>query len=187
MKLAHEPKIVFAGPMGAGKTTAIRAISDIPPVSTEVNNTDQATCAKESTTVAMDYGQLTLEDGVVVRLYGTPGQQRFSFMWEILCQGSLGVVLLIDGSTPNAVGDLSTFVELFRRVSPDRPFVIGVGRVQAEDWQTLDRYGEVMDEHGVVAPIFGVDVRNRQDVLLLVETLISILEARQLEPAHANA
>lgn len=186
MKLDRDPKIVFAGPMGAGKTTAIRAISDIPPVSTEVANTERATCAKESTTVALDYGQLTLEDGVVVRLYGTPGQQRFSFMWEILCQGSLGVILLIDGSTSNALADLSTFVGLFRRVSPDRPFVIGVGRVDADDWLTLERYGEVMDEHGVVAPIFGVDVRNRQDVLLLVETLISILEARELEPVNAD-
>ena len=186
MKLDHDPKIVFAGPMGAGKPTAICAISDIPPVSTEVANTDRAICAKESTTVALDYGQLTLEDGVVVRLYGTPGQQRFAFMWEILCQGSLGVILLIDGSTASALADLSAFVDQFRRVGPERPFVIGVGRVAADDWLTLERYGEVMDEHGIVAPIFGVDVRKRQDVLLLVETLISIFEARELEPVDAD-
>ena len=72
----QELKIVFTGPMGAGKTTAIRAISDAPPVSTEVANTDQAACAKEMTTVAMDYGQLLLDDGTSVRLYGTPGQDN---------------------------------------------------------------------------------------------------------------
>ena len=99
----REIKIVFAGPMGAGKTTAIRSISDTPPVSTEVDNTDRAAYDKESTTVALDYGQLLLDDGTAVRLYGTPGQERFSFMWEILCSGAIGVILLIDGSSANAL------------------------------------------------------------------------------------
>src|SRR5262245_30126910 len=86
LSTSDELKIVFAGPMGAGKTTAICAISDVPPVSTEVRNTDQRVCAKEATTVALDFGQLRLEDGTVVMLYGTPGQERFSFMWDILCR-----------------------------------------------------------------------------------------------------
>jgi signal recognition particle receptor subunit beta len=171
--------------MGAGKTTAIRAISDSPPVSTEVANSEQELCAKVSTTVALDYGQLRLEDGTAVRLYGTPGQQRFAFMWEILCRGSLGVILLIDGSSASALQDFGTYVDLFRNVCPDRPFVIGVGRIEAGDWDTLDRYSSALDSRGIVAPVFGVDVRNRQDVLLLVETLIRLLEIRELETADA--
>ena len=185
--MSNEPelKIVFTGPMGAGKTTAIRSISDIPPVSTEVDNTDRASYDKDSTTVALDYGQLLLEDGTAVRLYGTPGQERFSFMWEILSTGAIGVVLLIDGSSPTARADLRTYAETFHRINPNQPFVIGVGRTNPEDAGVLDSYAQSLATHGIVAPVFDVDVRNREDVLLLIETLLCILETRMPEVDHA--
>lgn len=180
----REIKIVFTGPMGAGKTTAIRVISDAPPVSTEVANTDQATFAKPTTTVALDYGQLLLEDGTAVSLYGTPGQQRFSFMWEILCRGAIGVVLLLDGSTASARQELQSYAEAFRRIDPNQPFVIGIGRVPPGDCR-LDEYARALSSRGIVAPVFGVDVREREDVLLLIETLLCVLEAHVLEADHA--
>jgi uncharacterized protein len=179
-----EIKIVFTGPMGAGKTTAIRSISDTPPVSTEVANTDQSKVAKATTTVALDYGQLRLDDGTSVSLYGTPGQERFSFMWEILCRGALGVVLLIDGSTATALDDLSAYAQDFRRINPYQPFVIGVGRAP-KDEAVLDEYAKALAGRGIVAPVFGVDVRRREDVLLLIETLLCVLEAQVLEAADA--
>jgi signal recognition particle receptor subunit beta len=181
----QELKIVFAGPMGAGKTTAIRAISDIPPVSTEVDNNDRTSCDKESTTVALDYGQLLLEDGTAVRLYGTPGQGRFSFMWEILCSGAIGVILLIDGSSATALSDLHTYAEDFHRLNPSQPLVIGVGRATDADGRQLDEYARVLASRGIVAPVFNVDVRQREDVLLLIETLLCILEAQAPEAGHA--
>jgi signal recognition particle receptor subunit beta len=181
----QELKIVFAGPMGAGKTTAIRTISDIPPVSTEVDNNDRTSCDKESTTVALDYGQLLLEDGTAVRLYGTPGQGRFSFMWEILCSGAIGVILLIDGSSATALSDLHTYAEDFHRLNPSQPLVIGVGRVTDADGRQLDEYARVLATRGIVAPVFNVDVRQREDVLLLIETLLCILEAQVPEAGHA--
>ena len=182
----REIKIVFAGPMGAGKTTAIRSISDTPPVSTEVNNTDRAAYDKESTTVALDYGQLLLDDGTAVRLYGTPGQERFSFMWEILCSGAIGVILLIDGSSATALTDLRTYAETFHRSNPNQPFVIGVGRTAPEDAARLVHYAESLAARGIVAPVFDVDVRKREDVLLLIETLLCILETRVPEADHAT-
>ena len=90
-----EHKIIFAGPMGAGKTTAIAAISDIDVVSTESAATDEVALRKANTTVAMDYGVLRLEGGSSVHLYGTPGQERFSFMWDILTEGGMGLVLML--------------------------------------------------------------------------------------------
>ncbi|HTU66183.1 MAG TPA: ATP/GTP-binding protein [Steroidobacteraceae bacterium] len=178
MSAAQELKIVFTGPMGAGKTTAISAISDIPPVSTEVENNDKQSHAKDSTTVALDYGQMQLEDGTTVKLYGTPGQQRFAFMWEILCGGAMGIVLLIDGSSENALEDFRTYVEAFHRISPDQPFVIGVGRPAATESAQYEDFMRVLAVHGVVAPVMAVDVRRREDVLLLIDTLLCILEAQ---------
>jgi len=181
----QELKIVFTGPMGAGKTTAIRAISDVPPVSTEVDNSDRTACDKESTTVALDYGQLLLEDGTAVRLYGTPGQERFGFMWEILCSGAMGIVLLIDGSSATALADLSSYADTFQRLNPNQPLVIGVGRATCADGRQLDAYAAALASRGIVAPVFDVDVRRREDVLLLIETLLCILEARLPEADHA--
>jgi uncharacterized protein len=186
MNTHQELKIVFSGPMGAGKTTAIRAISDIPPISTEVANTDQESCAKETTTVAMDYGQLTLADGTTVKLYGTPGQTRFAFMWEILCSGALGVILLIDGSAASGIDDFRSFIQSFRKIRDDQPFVIGVGRLADNSGSQLNEYADELVKQGVVAPLFGVDVRNREDVLLLIETLLCMLEVQVQEAADVG-
>jgi signal recognition particle receptor subunit beta len=186
MSRTDELKIVFAGPMGAGKTTAIRAISDAPPVSTEVQNTDRIACAKDATTVALDFGQLQLEDGTAVRLYGTPGQARFSFMWDILCTGALGVILLLDGSSPTASEDLQEYARTFRRVIPDHPFVVGVGRLPSSAEGELASHAEALARLGIIAPVYDVDVRKREDVLLLVDTLLCILEARIPETANAQ-
>jgi hypothetical protein len=171
--------------MGAGKTTAIRAISDTPPISTEVANSDRAAHAKDFTTVGMDYGQLQLDDGTIVRLYGTPGQARFAFMWEILGRGAIGVILLIDGSVATALADLGSYAEIFRRIIPGQPFVIGVGRTAGDDGRELDKYAQALADREILAPVFGVDVRNREDVLLLIETLLCIFEAQVTEPAYA--
>jgi hypothetical protein len=182
MSAAPELKIVFTGPMGAGKTTAIRAISDLPPVSTEMRNHDQESFAKDATTVALDLGHISLDDGTVVRLYGTPGQERFSFMWEIVGRGSMGVILLIDGSSPNAIPDLRAYATVFRRIAPDQPFVVGVGRTEANDIELLDGCALALESLRLAAPVFSVDVRKREDVLLLIETLLASLELREPEP-----
>jgi uncharacterized protein len=180
-----ELKIVFAGPMGAGKTTAIRAISDIEPVSTEVGNTDLASHTKALTTVALDFGQLKVDEGNVVKLYGTPGQQRFSFMWEILCTGAMGIVLLVDDSRKDAFDDFRAFVETLQRIAPNQPLVVGVGRGSSADGSHLAAYQAHLTGLGLVAPLFSVDVRERADVLLLIDTLLCVLETRVAENAHA--
>ena len=185
MSVAQEIKIVFAGPMGAGKTTAIRALSDQPPVSTEVANTERGRSTKDTTTVALDFGQLALTDGTAVRLYGTPGQGRFSFMWEILSKGSLGVILLIDGRSATALADLEFYMEQLQSLGPEQPCVIGVGRLPVDSVQELQRLSSALAARDIAAPVFTVDVRTREDVLLLVETLLCILEMRIPEPLDA--
>ena len=91
-------KIIFTGPVGAGKTTAINALSDIPTVRTDAAATDMAATRKKETTVALDYGVMAVSPSERIHLYGTPGQQRFDFMWDILTEGGIGLVLLLDNS-----------------------------------------------------------------------------------------
>lgn len=177
MSDAHELKIVFTGPMGAGKTTAIGAISDSPPVLTDVVNNDHAAFDKDSTTVALDYGQLTLDNGAVVRLYGTPGQERFGFMRQILCRGAIGVVLLLDGSREDVLVHLEVFMHDLRTLDPMPALVIGIGRCPSSNASTVVQTVTRLEQMGFTLPVFRVDVRRRDDVLLLIETVACLLEA----------
>lgn len=181
---AEELKIVFTGPMGAGKTTAISVVSDCPPVRTEVGDNDQEGLAKTSTTVALDLGQLRLDNGTVVRLYGTPGQVRSSLMWEDLGRGAIGFILLLDGSSPDMCAQARTYAEVFRRVAPDQPLLVGIGRTSSHDDRALDAVTAVLAEMGCIAPVLSVDVRRRDDVLLIIDILLAMLEARIAEGGH---
>lgn len=117
-------KLVVAGPVGAGKTTYIQSLSEIPVVDTDEISTEDI--GKETTTVAMDFGMLTL-DSIPIFLFGTPGQDRFDFMWEVLCEGALGLVLLVSGAHPKDFGHARNILEFVTsRISI--PFVVGVTR-----------------------------------------------------------
>ena len=98
--------------MGAGKSAAIQALSDIPVVTTEAVNTDTAAHHKFLTTVGIDYGEISLDDGTQIGLYGTPGQDRFDFMWSIVCKGAMGIVVLIDHSQADRLKDLEFYLKV---------------------------------------------------------------------------
>lgn len=168
-------KIVFSGPMGAGKTQAISSLSDIPVVSTEVMNTDLDANAKLLTTVGMDYGELAIEGGTSIGLYGTPGQERFSFIWPILSQGALGVVILIDHSATDPVADLAHYLKTFDGIYDGR-IVLGISQVDKMPERELSIYRDYLASIGRNLPLFPVDMRKREDVLLLVESIIASLE-----------
>ena len=110
-----ENKIIFTGPVGVGKTTAIAALSDDPPVKTDARASDMTLVRKGHTTVAMDYGVIRLDGDTKVHLYGTPGQERFNFMWEILSKGSMGLILLLDNTRANPLKDLTFFSRCIQR------------------------------------------------------------------------
>lgn len=168
-------KIVFSGPMGAGKTQAIASLSDIPVVSTEVRNTDLDAHTKALTTVGMDYGELTLEDGTGIGLYGTPGQERFNFIWPILSQGALGVVILIDHSAVDPIVDLAHYIKTFDKMYNGH-VVIGVSQIDKKPEREFAIYRDWLDNNNRNFPIFPVDMRKKDDVLLLVESIIASLE-----------
>jgi uncharacterized protein len=173
---SNEHKIVFTGTMGAGKTTAIGAISEIAPIVTDVKNTDE-TLAKARTTVGFDYGELTLDTGDKLRLYGTPGQARFSFMWRITAQGALGIVVLIDNTRPDPIDDLNTYLDGFSdALDSGIALVVGVGRSELCARPGIDDFVDALAARGIVAPVLPVDVRQRNHVIVLIDVLLSQLE-----------
>jgi signal recognition particle receptor subunit beta len=173
--VVQEYKLLFAGGMGVGKTTAISAISEIPPVSTDVANSDREAFDKALTTVTLDYGRITLPSGDRLRLYGIPGQKRFSFMWAMLEQGAMGIVLLADASRPDPFAELEIFLKAFSKLLRTGRAVLGVGRLP-KTRGALDQYVVKLARRKIKIPVFSVDVRQKKDVLLLLDALFTQIE-----------
>lgn len=172
----REHKIIFTGTMGAGKTTAIAAVSEVAPIVTDVTNNDSSV-DKAMTTVGFDYGQLTLDNGDRLRLFGTPGQARFRFVWPVVARGALGLIILIDNSQPDPLADLKVYLEGFSQELESLPCVVGVGRTETHALPDLQAYADAVEKQGYVFPVLAVDVRQRDDVVLLIDVLLSQLEA----------
>jgi len=173
-----EYKIVFAGPVGAGKTTAIGSISDIDVVGTEAKASDGVARLKVATTVAMDYGVLSLPHGEKVHLYGTPGQVRFSFMWEILCDRAIGLVLLFDDTRHDVLTEVDTYLKAFRNhiAASQGAVVVGLTRTEMNPQVDFARYHSRLADYGLNIPVFEIDARNRDDVATLLLALLAIID-----------
>ena len=175
-----EHKILFSGTTGAGKTTAIGRVSESPPLSTDVRNTD-AGLAKTLTTVGLDYGEVTLEGGDKLRLYGTPGQKRFDFMWKILSRGALGLVILVDNRQADPLADLDMYLGGFAELIQNTACVVAVGRTDTHAHPDLEAYCAHLAERGVLCPVLPIDVREREQVIGLLELLLLQLEIKNGE------
>lgn len=169
-------KIIFTGPVGAGKSTAIASISDIPPVSTDEAASDMTKNRKAATTVAMDYGVMNLDGTERIHLYGTPGQERFDFMWDILTEGGIGLVLLVNNSRPDPFQDMHFFLAAFGDFIGQTRVAIGVTRMDESVRPTIADYHLQLQQSGHKIPIFEVDARERRDVSLLVQALLYSLD-----------
>lgn len=182
-------KVVFTGPVGSGKTTAIAAISDRPPISTNEAASDMTAIRKAETTVAMDYGILHLENGDVLHLYGTPGQQRFDFMWDILTTGGLGLVLLIDNRRENPLGDLAFYIKAFGKFIAETGVVIGVTGMDVKPLPGLQQYQQALGNLAQGSPfmagipVFEADARNKKDISVMLEALLYAISVKQEKTA----
>lgn len=167
-------KMVVTGPFNAGKTEFIQTVSEIDVVSTEKKITSEAERIKESTTVAMDFGRITVDDSLVLYLFGTPGQKRFDFMWEILSEGMLGFIVMVDSSRPETFREARSILETFRAYAPT-PYVVAANKQDQEDAWELDdmRIALRLDQSIKLLPCIAVDKESVKTILL--ELLYSIL------------
>ncbi len=168
-------KMVVTGPFSAGKTEFIQSVSEIDVVQTERKITSEAEKIKESTTVAMDFGRITIDEDLVLYLFGTPGQRRFDFMWEILSEGMLGFVVMVDSSRPETFQEARRILDTFRAYAPT-PYVVAANKQDHPDaWEPDDlRIALRVDSQVKVLSCVALDKESVKEVLL--ELLYSILE-----------
>ena len=173
-------KVLIAGGFGVGKTTLVRSLSEIPPLLTEQEMTtasigvDDADMVpdKRTTTVAMDFGRITVDGSLILYLFGTPGQARFWFMWDELARGSVGAVVLVD---LRRVDDCFPAIDYFenRRL----PFIVAVNRFEGKYAHELDEVREALALSDDV-PLIDCDARRRESSKNVLITLVSHLYAR---------
>ena len=168
-------KMVVTGPFNSGKTAFIQSVSEIDVVSTERKISTEAERIKETTTVAMDFGRITVDNDLVLYLFGTPGQKRFDFMWEILSEGMLGFVVMVDSARPETFREARGILQTFRAYAPT-PYVVAANKQDLDDaWEVEDlRIALGLDSKVKMLPCVANDREQVKSVLL--ELLYSSLE-----------
>lgn len=167
-------KIVISGGFGAGKTTMVGSLSEIRPLRTEEVLTEASVGVddlagldgKQTTTVALDFGRITISSQLVLYLFGTPGQDRFWFMWDELISGAIGAIVLVD---PRRLDAAFAAVDFFE----DRglPFIVAVNSFDGAPHYAVDRLRAALDLDPTV-PIVTTDARRREDTKAVLVTLL---------------
>lgn len=167
-------KILVTGPFDSGKTTFISAISDIEVVSTERGTrVGKRNC---DTTVAMDFGRIALKGGYVLHLYGTPGLERFEFMLEILSEGMLGYVVLVDGTRPSAFEQGLYLIESFKK-RLDVPLVVGLTRPDRRNCMGVSEAEKRLGRGDL--DVIACDARNIVDVKTVLVALLDKVKQQE--------
>jgi small GTP-binding protein len=180
-------KMVVTGPFNAGKTQFIRSISEIDVVSTERRISSESERIKDETTVAMDFGRITVDQDLILYLFGTPGQKRFDFMWEILSEGMLGFVVMIDSARPETFREARRILEVFRGYAPT-PYVVAANKQDSSDaWTPADlRIALRVPDDVKVLPCVAMDKESVKNVLLeLLYAILEEMDAAEMQEAQA--
>lgn len=177
---ANQVKIVVVGSVGSGKSTSIRAISEIPVCGTEANASESdALHRKLTTTVAMEYGKATIA-GMKLHLYGSPGQRRFDFMASILCKGAAGVIVTIDNGTDNPMHELDYYLNFYSAFLKKHAAVICVTHYDDTRTHTgLIDYHRYCIEQGFRIPVMRLDAREKQQVEKVLRHLLVEIDKRR--------
>ena len=188
-QISRPLKIVITGPFAAGKTTLIKTISEVAIVGTDRVVTDDTKNVKEHTTVAMDFGRITFAQDLTLFLFGTPGQRRFEVMWEILSEGMIGFICLVNAADERSIEEAAHILGTFREYA-DVPYVVGVSHldeVEEERDAIFDKVRTALEVPGSIE-IVACDPRDREDVkTLMLQILYGVMQRLEGAPAAAKA
>jgi len=164
-------KIVVTGPFNAGKTAFIKAISEIEVVSTERKITNPLSVVKEETTVAMDFGRVALGD-LVLHMFGTPGQKRFDFMWDILAQEMEGFIVLADSTTPEILDEVERILKLFQQYEETVPYVVAANK---QDMAGALKPAEIRKALKIEQEVLPCVATDRNSVKMVLQKLLNAI------------
>lgn len=170
--MSQQYKILFIGPVASGKTTAVKTLCGESTITTSRKTSDEVSSIKGDTTVSMDYGVLKLENGSKLHIYAAPGQERFHFMHNVLMKGCIGVILLIS-MKHTKVEEVGQILYEYLQVIETVPSVIGITHFENFDDNQIELFLNAISQyHPSLSDTIPVDVRVRQDVLKLVESMV---------------
>jgi len=187
-------KLVITGYLGAGKTTTIRTVTEIPMISTHVQNNNLSApiihelslsqdnkkvknqSREDITTVTLDYGELTLETGQILKLYATAGHYRLDCISNTLTEQSIGLIILVNNNGDDPIGDLARHIDHFFHLIQAHKVVIGVTHTDQAPLPKLQLYENYLKARDLALPLFSIDARSHNDVILLIQTLLTTLK-----------
>jgi signal recognition particle receptor subunit beta len=176
----NEFKVIVAGNVGSGKSTSIRALSQVPVIGTEAKASEtDALYRKETTTIAMEYGMVEIASAKL-HLYGTPGQRRFDFMADILSKGANGMVLMIDNACHNPLAEIDYYLNKHSHFLSHHPSVIAITHYDDLRTQTtLLDYHRYILENGFSCPVMRLDARQKPEVEnVFLKLLLQIIQLK---------
>ncbi len=172
-----EYSIVFTGPKGAGKTSAINALSEVPVKSAEMDSTDGALGTSKSISNGLEYGRIQLSDDAErINLYGICGEVGLGKEVGKITECGLGLIMLLDNSRPKPIEDMHFFLREFADLVKQTAMVIGITRMELKHEPKIEDYHRELWTSGVRAPILEVDTRNKRDIVILAKSLIYQLD-----------
>ena len=162
-------KLVITGPVNAGKTTMVQNLSDSQIAATDVAATDQVSELKAMTTVGLDFGILEIDDGLELHLFGTPGQARFNFMWNILSKGAIGAIFLVDSTSDESLQEMKKMYAYFNE-HVDLPAIVGATKQDLDGSKSVEQIASILELNTDL--VLPVDAREKEGSKMLALTLL---------------